>query len=225
MSGSSASPRPLLAPISPTIILNDGEVIDVGPGESAQPLHRDDDAWNFAHPDGPMMMNTIAALVDIAPEMGGTLVVPGSHRWDVDRTPAADEIAACTLPAGSCLVFRGDTLHAGGPTPPTTGGGGPCPPATAAAGCARWRTATPMCLPRPPAGCPGGPRSCWATPSTTPRPSAGATSATTTWGIPCSCWPNVGPQSEGAIVRAAVFDQPGQPLRITDRPRPRTRSG
>ena len=82
----------VLGPISPTIILNDGEVIDVGPGESAQPLHRDDDAWHFANPGSPMIVNTIAALVDVTPEMGGTLVVPGSHRWEPDRVPNDDEI-------------------------------------------------------------------------------------------------------------------------------------
>ena len=104
----------VLGPISPTIILNDGEVIDIGPGEPAQPTHRDDDAWNFANPGSPMIVNTIAALVDITPEMGGTLVVPGSHLWDPDRVPSDDEIIACKLPAGSTLFFRGDTIHAGG---------------------------------------------------------------------------------------------------------------
>lgn len=104
----------VLGPISPTIILNDGEVIDIGPGESAQMIHRDDDAWNFANPGRPMIVNTIAALVDITPESGGTLVVPGSHRWDRDRTPTDDEFTACELPAGSTLFFRGDTIHAGG---------------------------------------------------------------------------------------------------------------
>jgi ectoine hydroxylase-related dioxygenase (phytanoyl-CoA dioxygenase family) len=104
----------VLRPISPTIILNNGEVIDIGPGESAQPLHRDDDAWNFANASNPLMVNTITALVDITPEMGATLVVPGSHRWDRDRIPTEEEIVACDLPAGSALFFRGDTLHAGG---------------------------------------------------------------------------------------------------------------
>ena len=104
----------VMGQISPTIILNDGEVIDIGPGEPAQPMHRDDDAWNFANTTHPMIVNTIAALVDVTPEMGGTLVVPGSHRWDKDRMPTEGEITACDLPAGSTLFFRGDTLHAGG---------------------------------------------------------------------------------------------------------------
>jgi ectoine hydroxylase-related dioxygenase (phytanoyl-CoA dioxygenase family) len=104
----------VLRPIGPTIILNNGEVIDIGPGESAQPMHRDDDAWNFANASNPLMVNTIAALTDITPEMGATLVVPGSHCWDRDRIPIQEEIVACDLPAGSALFFRGDTLHAGG---------------------------------------------------------------------------------------------------------------
>ncbi len=104
----------VVGPISPTVILNDGEVIDIGPGESAQPFHRDDDAWNFARPAAPMIVNTIAALVDITPEMGGTLVAPGSHRWDPDRRPSPGDVVACSLSAGSALFFRGDTLHAGG---------------------------------------------------------------------------------------------------------------
>lgn len=103
-----------IGPVSPTIILNDGEVIDIGPGEPAQPFHRDDDAWNFANTTAPMIVNTIAALVDITPAMGGTLVVPGSHQWEPDRLPADGEVTACELPAGSTLFFRGDTIHAGG---------------------------------------------------------------------------------------------------------------
>lgn len=101
--------------ISPTVILNNGEVIDIGPGESAQPWHRDDDAWIDANAPVPLMVNTIAALVDITAEMGGTLVAPGSHRWDdPERVPTDAETVACELSAGSALFFRGDLLHAGG---------------------------------------------------------------------------------------------------------------
>ena len=106
--------KSVLGPISPTIILNNGEVIDIGPGESAQPIHRDDDAWNFANPGNPMIINTITALFDVTAAMGATQVVPGSHRWDRERAPRENEIVACELSAGSALFFRGDTLHAGG---------------------------------------------------------------------------------------------------------------
>ena len=104
----------VVGPISPTLILNNGEVIDIGPGESAQFMHRDDDAWNFAHTDAPMIVNSILALNDITPEVGGTLVAPGSHRWEPGRVPADDEITAATLAPGDVLFFRGDLLHAGG---------------------------------------------------------------------------------------------------------------
>ena len=104
----------VLAPVSPTIIMNNGEVIDIEPGESSQPLHRDDDAWNFVNQSHPLMINTIAALVDITADMGATLVVPGSHKWQKDRMPEASEILPCELKAGDALFFRGDTIHAGG---------------------------------------------------------------------------------------------------------------
>lgn len=108
------SAEAILAPISPQILLNSGEVIEIGPGERAQPWHRDDDAWNFAHPGHPMLVNSILALVDIDADMGGTLVAPGSHLWEPGRLPEPDEVVACELSAGSALVFRGDVLHAGG---------------------------------------------------------------------------------------------------------------
>lgn len=105
----------VMASISPTIILNNGEVIDIGPGESAQPWHRDDDAWIHANAPAPLMINTIAALVGITAEMGGTLVAPGSHRWeDPMRLPTEAETVRCEMNAGDTLFFRGDTLHAGG---------------------------------------------------------------------------------------------------------------
>jgi len=100
--------------ISPTLIMNNGEVIDIGPGESAQPMHRDDDAWNFAQTTAPMMINVIAALTTITPEMGATRVVPGSHTWPKDRSPEPNEIVSADMSAGSALFFRGDTLHCGG---------------------------------------------------------------------------------------------------------------
>ena len=104
----------VLGPISPGLLMNNGEVIDIGPGEPAQPMHRDDDGWNFAYPGGPMIVNSILALEDITPEMGATLVVPGSHRWPAERLPTATEVVAGDLPAGAGLLFRGDVLHAGG---------------------------------------------------------------------------------------------------------------
>ena len=105
----------IVGPISPTVILNNGEVIDIGPGESAQPWHRDDDAWIHANAPAPLMVNTIAALVDITADMGGTQVAPGSHRWDdPERVPTEAETVACELSAGAALFFRGDVLHAGG---------------------------------------------------------------------------------------------------------------
>jgi ectoine hydroxylase-related dioxygenase (phytanoyl-CoA dioxygenase family) len=104
----------VLSPVTPQIILQNGELIDIGPGQPAQPLHRDDDSWRPFLPLRAVCVNSITALVDVTPEMGGTLVVPGSHRWELDRVAKDDEVVALAMPAGASLLFRGDTLHAGG---------------------------------------------------------------------------------------------------------------
>lgn len=60
------------------------QVIDIGPGEPAQPLHRDQWAWNFfPFPAGfEVEISTIWAMHDFTAENGATRVVPGSHLWE-----------------------------------------------------------------------------------------------------------------------------------------------
>ena len=53
--------RSVMALISPTVILNNGEVIDIGPGETSQPWHRDNDAWIHASAPAPLMICSSAA--------------------------------------------------------------------------------------------------------------------------------------------------------------------
>jgi ectoine hydroxylase-related dioxygenase (phytanoyl-CoA dioxygenase family) len=45
---------------------------------------------------------------------GGTVVLPGSHRWD-SRSPAESDARVITqMPAGSCVVYLGTLWHGGG---------------------------------------------------------------------------------------------------------------
>jgi hypothetical protein len=90
-----------LAGSATSILLNADELIQIGPGEPAQYLHRDSDSWP-------------------ALDHGGTVVAPGSHRWAVGRLPAEHEVTAVSLRPGDTLLFRGDLLHGGGAN--TTGG-------------------------------------------------------------------------------------------------------
>ncbi|MCH2172419.1 phytanoyl-CoA dioxygenase family protein [Myxococcota bacterium] len=103
-------------------LLNTAQLIQIGPGESAQDLHRDDQAWmhhpKHAHVDPfsqpQIEVEVIYALSDFRADNGGTRVVPGSHRWPLDRQPETHEIVSVEMPRGSAVYFLGSTIHGGG---------------------------------------------------------------------------------------------------------------
>jgi len=92
------------------------QAIQIGPGQTAQPLHRDDTAFLWRHPTGGRegRLQIICAVSDFTAENGGTLVIPGSHLWDDDRKPEMSEAIPTVMKAGSALIFLGSTFHAGG---------------------------------------------------------------------------------------------------------------
>ena len=57
--------------------LNLTQAIQIGPGEPAQVIHRDDLMFNFAHPEFEAMINAMWAVDDFTAENGATHVVPG----------------------------------------------------------------------------------------------------------------------------------------------------
>lgn len=90
------------------------QAIQIGPGETAQNLHRDDGVYPIARPHIELVVNTMWAIDDFTEANGATHVVPGSHKW-VDRTPAADEpVERAVMPAGSLMFFVGSVFHGGG---------------------------------------------------------------------------------------------------------------
>jgi hypothetical protein len=92
------------------------QAIQLAPGETAQPLHRDDTAFLWRHPTGGRegRVQIICAVSDFTAENGGTLVIPGSHLWDDERKPELREAIPTVMSAGSALIFLGSTFHAGG---------------------------------------------------------------------------------------------------------------
>lgn len=105
----------LLARSASSILLNADEVIQIGPGEPAQYLHRDSDSWPALPPGGdPFIVNAIVALGEVTAANGGTVVAPGSHRWAPGRQPTTHEVAVATMHPGDALLFRGDLVHGGG---------------------------------------------------------------------------------------------------------------
>ena len=91
------------------------QVISVFPGETPQPLHRDELAWDFFPfpEDYDVQCNTIWAMTDFTVENGATRVVPGSHKvfdkQGKDYTEA-DEVRA-VMPKGSVFFYTGKVYH------------------------------------------------------------------------------------------------------------------
>ena len=84
------------------------------PGCEDQYLHRDALIYPFKHPHPPTQLATMWAATGFTADNGGTLVVPGSHLWEEDRTPREHEVVSTEMPSGSVLLYTSGTLHAGG---------------------------------------------------------------------------------------------------------------
>ena len=92
------------------------QVIAIGPGEPAQPIHRDQWAFDFfPFPSGyEIQCNTLWAMTDFDAANGATRVIPGSHRA-ADRLEFTNEqTLPAEMPAGSVLFYTGSLYHGGG---------------------------------------------------------------------------------------------------------------
>jgi hypothetical protein len=92
------------------------QAIAIGPGEPAQPLHRDQWAFDFfPFPDGyEVQCNTIWALTDFTEENGATRIVPGSHRGEASARYTPDDSVPAEMLRGSVLFYTGAVFHGGG---------------------------------------------------------------------------------------------------------------
>src|SRR6516165_64795 len=88
--------------------------IDIGPGEAAQVLHRDDNVYPLPRPHPAVVVNTMWALDDFTEANGATCVLPGSHLDPGDQPPAGSPRMVATMPAGSMMMYVGSLWHGGG---------------------------------------------------------------------------------------------------------------
>ena len=101
--------------LDPGCLISSLSSINIGPGETAQPIHADDMLMPLPKPHPPTVCNSMWALTDFTEENGATRLIPGSHLRD--RSPdygrPYDTIAA-EMRKGSVLVWHGSLWHGGG---------------------------------------------------------------------------------------------------------------
>ncbi|EEP81378.1 conserved hypothetical protein [Uncinocarpus reesii 1704] len=95
------------------------QVIEIGPGNTAQVLHRDQGQYQLPNrlgPDGPeCVINFLIALTDCTEQNGATRVIPGSHRWeDFYEKGTPEQTVPAELNAGDILMITGKVIHGGG---------------------------------------------------------------------------------------------------------------
>ena len=94
------------------------QLIDIGPGEPGQMIHRDQ--WSFDHfafPKGfEAEIATMWAATEFTEEMGATRVIPGSQLWEDNLSEVDPALATgAVMTKGSVLLYVGSLYHGGGP--------------------------------------------------------------------------------------------------------------
>ncbi len=92
------------------------QVISIGPGETAQSIHRDQWAFDFfPFPKGyEVQCNTIWAMTDFTAENGATRLIPGSHGYEDRLTFTESDTEPAEMEKGSVLFYTGAVYHGGG---------------------------------------------------------------------------------------------------------------
>jgi ectoine hydroxylase-related dioxygenase (phytanoyl-CoA dioxygenase family) len=92
------------------------QVIAIGPGEPAQPIHRDQWAFDFfPFPKGyEVQCNTLWAMTDFTERNGATRVVPGSNHFDDKLQFREKDSVGAEMTKGSVLLYTGAVYHGGG---------------------------------------------------------------------------------------------------------------
>jgi len=101
--------------LDPGCLVSSLSSISIGPGETEQPIHADDQIIPLPKPHVPTVCNSMWALTDFTEANGATRIIPGSHL--AERSPdfgsPYDSIPA-EMEAGSVLVWHGSLWHGGG---------------------------------------------------------------------------------------------------------------
>jgi ectoine hydroxylase-related dioxygenase (phytanoyl-CoA dioxygenase family) len=101
--------------LDPGCLVSSLSSIAIDPGETAQPLHADDQLIPLPKPHPAVICNTMWALTDFTEANGATRIIPGTHL--ADGSPRYDqpyESIPAEMERGSVLVWHGSLWHGGG---------------------------------------------------------------------------------------------------------------
>lgn len=106
----------LLSPFASNFQLHLTQIIAIGPGSVAQPLHRDQWCFDFFPfpADMDVEVSTIWALDDFTEENGATRVIPGSMFDPKEACADVHRTLPAVMPKGSVVLYSGRTIHGGG---------------------------------------------------------------------------------------------------------------
>jgi len=92
------------------------QVIAIGPGEPAQPIHRDQWAFDFfPFPKGyEVQCNTLWAMTDFTEQNGATRIIPGSNHFEDKLQFREQDSVPAEMAKGSVLFYTGSVYHGGG---------------------------------------------------------------------------------------------------------------
>lgn len=101
--------------LDPGCLMSSLSSIDIRPGETAQPIHADDQIIPLPKPHPATVCNTMWALTDFTEANGATRVIPGSHLADDSPVYGQEyDSVPAEMPAGSVLIWHGSLWHGGG---------------------------------------------------------------------------------------------------------------
>ena len=101
--------------LDPGCLISSLSSINIGPGETAQPIHADDMLIPIPKPHPPTVCNSMWALTEFTEANGATRIIPGTHLYDHSPNYGQhyDSIPA-EMPKGSVLIWHGSLWHGGG---------------------------------------------------------------------------------------------------------------
>ncbi len=88
--------------------------IAIDPGQTAQPIHADDQIIPVAKPHISLVCNSMWALTDFTEENGATRLVPASHLQPNPEYGGRYDTIAAVMKKGSVLIWDGSLWHGGG---------------------------------------------------------------------------------------------------------------